>query len=72
MSENRMTDRFGGILVGIPAVALPVWIASWSQWLAVVAMMLFLFVAVSYVFGFAPKWFERTIVRLVGTKASGH
>ena len=58
MSNSRVADRLGGFIIGLPTVAFPIWIAGWSQWLGVIATALFLVVAVSYVYGVTPKWFQ--------------
>ena len=58
MNNIRVADRLGGFIIGLPTVALPIWIAGWSQWLGVIATTLFLVVAVSYVCGITPKWFQ--------------
>ena len=49
MNNSRVADRLGGFIIGLPTVALPIWIAGWSHWLGVVTTILFLFIAVSYV-----------------------
>ena len=58
MNNSRVADRLGGFIIGLPTVALPIWIAGWSQWLGVVTTTLFLVIAVSYVCGVTPKWFH--------------
>ena len=70
MNNSRAADRLGGFLIGLPTVALPIWIAGWSQWLGVIATTLFLVVAVSYVCGVTPKWFQHGIAKLIGTKGA--
>jgi len=58
MNNSRVTDRLGGFIIGLPTVALPIRIAGWSQWLGVITTTLFLVIAVSYVCGVTPKWFQ--------------
>jgi hypothetical protein len=58
MNNRRVIDRLGGFFIGVPTVAIPIWIAGWSQWLGVVSTILFLVIAVSYVCGVTPKWFQ--------------
>jgi hypothetical protein len=58
MNNCRIADRLGGFIIGLPTVALPVWIAGWSQWLGVVTATMFLVIVVSYVCGVTPKWFQ--------------
>ena len=70
MNNSRVADRLGGFIIGLPTVALPIWIAGWSQWLGVIATTLFLVVAVSYVCGVTPKWFQHGIAKLIGTKGA--
>lgn len=60
MDYSRAADRLGGFIIGLPTVALPIWIAGWSQWLGVITTILFLVVAVSYVCGVTPKWFQNS------------
>jgi len=57
MNNSRVADRVGGFFIGLPTVALPIWIAGWSPWLGVFTTTLILVVAVSYVCGVTPKWF---------------
>ena len=59
MNNSRVADRLGGFIIGLPTVALPIWIAGGSQWLGVITTALFLVLAVSYVCGVTPKWFQR-------------
>ena len=58
MNHSRVADRLGGFVIALPSVALPIGIAGWSQWLGVITTTLFLAVAVSYVCGVTPKWFQ--------------
>jgi len=58
MYNLRVEDRLVGFIIGLPTVALPIWIAGWSPWLGVITTTLFLVVAVSYVCGATPKWFQ--------------
>lgn len=70
MKNRRVADRFGGFVIGVPTVAIPTWIAGWSQWLGVIATILFLAVAVSYVYGVMPKRLPHGLAKLVGTKGA--
>ena len=63
MNNRRVIDRLGGFVIGVPTVAIPIWIAGWSQWLGVVATILFLVIAVSYVCGVTPKWFQNSTAK---------
>lgn len=63
MNNSRVADRLGGFIIGLPTVALPIWIAGWSPSLGVITTTLFLVVAVSYVCGVTPKWFQHGAVR---------
>ncbi len=58
MNNRRVIDRLGGFVIAVPTVAIPIWIAGWSQWLGVIMTTLFLVIAVSYVCGVTPKWFQ--------------
>ena len=70
MNNSRVADRLGGFIIGLPTVAFPIWIAGWSPWLGVITTTLFLVVAVSYVCGITPKWFQHGIAKLIGTKVA--
>ncbi|MGB5863292.1 MAG: hypothetical protein WBG95_03250 [Sulfitobacter sp.] len=63
MSNSRVADRLGGFIIGLPTVALPIWIADWSPWLGVITTTLFLVVALSYVCSFTPKWLQHRTVK---------
>ncbi|WP_282129986.1 hypothetical protein [Roseobacter litoralis] len=63
MNNSRVADRVGGFIIGLPTTALPIWIAGWSPWLGVITMTLFLVVAMSYVCGVTPKWFQHGTVK---------
>ena len=63
MNNSRVADRLGGFVIALPSVALPIGIAGWSPWLGVITTTLFLVLAVSYVCGVTPKWFQHGAVR---------
>ena len=42
MKNSRVADRLGGFIIGLPTVALPIWIAGWSPWLDVITTTLLL------------------------------
>lgn len=57
MNSQRTMDRAWGLALGVPMVALPVRIAQWSPWMAVLATVFFLALGLGYIFGITPIWF---------------
>lgn len=60
MSDQRVKDRFGGVIIGIPMVALPVRVGEWSPVVAAIMTLCTVAISIAYVFGFTG-WFDRAV-----------
>jgi uncharacterized membrane protein len=70
MSEQRIKDRFGGVIVGIPMVAIPVRISQWSPLVGAIMTLVLVSFSIAYVFGFTGL-FDRAISKLVDSFRGG-
>jgi len=70
MSEQRIKDRFGGVIIGVPMVAIPVRVGHWSPLVAAALTLVMVAVAIAYVFGFTD-WFDRAISKIVDSFRGG-
>lgn len=70
MSDQRVKDRFGGVIIGVPMVAIPVRVGQWSPLAAAIMTLCLVAISIAYVFGHTAV-FDRAISRFIDSFRGG-